>query len=125
MISVSKRGDLSTAQLDKEWLTQPGVFTIRVEGIVNSEKIGKTEVEFVIFDQDKEKANPAADPQLLARMSDQTKSFGGRAVVPWRAGHKRVTVDRHAIPKLVERVEFQVESVSPALIKLRMAVGAV
>ena len=86
MISVSKRGDLSTAQLDKEWLTQPGVFTIRVEGNVNSEKIGKTEVEFVIFDQDKEKANPAADPQLLARMSDQTKSFGGRAVVPEELG---------------------------------------
>ena len=76
----------SRAQLPREAIARPGIYSLRVEGKKGGEKLGQSEVEFVVFDQDREKATPAADPQLLARMADQTKEFGGKALVPEELG---------------------------------------
>ncbi|MFM7739816.1 MAG: hypothetical protein ACKO9H_10460, partial [Planctomycetota bacterium] len=86
-ISLTKTPEFSKAQLDRGLIAKPGIYSLRAEGKkVGGELIGKSEVEFVVFDQDREKANPSADPQLLARLSDQTSEFGGKALVPEELG---------------------------------------
>jgi hypothetical protein len=72
--------------LPREAIARAGIYSLRVEGKKGGETLGQSEVEFVVFDQDREKATPAADPQLLARMADQTKEFGGKALVPEELG---------------------------------------
>ncbi len=81
-ISVSKSTDRNWAVLDRNWIAQGGLYKIDVTATRNGEKIGTTEVEFIVFDQDREKANPAADPKFMARLADQTGEYGGRAVAP-------------------------------------------
>lgn len=86
-ISLTKTPEFSKAQLDRGLIAKPGIYSLRAEGKKSGgELVGKSEVEFVVFDQDREKANPSADPQLLARLSDQTSEFGGKALVPEELG---------------------------------------
>jgi hypothetical protein len=86
-ISLTKTPEFSKAQLDRSLIAKPGIYSLRAEGKkAGGELVGKSEVEFVVFDQDREKANPSADPQLLARLSDQTSEFGGKAIVPEELG---------------------------------------
>ena len=86
-ISLTKTPEFSKAQLDRSLIAKPGIYSLRAEGKkAGGELVGKSEVEFVVFDQDREKANPSADPQLLARLSDQTSEFGGKALVPEELG---------------------------------------
>lgn len=85
-VSLAASNDHSLGQLEKASISKPGIYTLRVVGKRQATPIGQTEVEFVIFDQDKEKANPAADPQLVARLAEQTQKFGGRAIVPEELG---------------------------------------
>ena len=46
----------------------------------NGEAIGAAEAQFVVFDNDKEQANPAADPDQLNRLAERTADYGGRLV---------------------------------------------
>lgn len=81
-ISISQSADRDWAVLDRDWIAQGGLYKISVTASRDGEPIGTTEVEFIVFDQDREKANPAADPKFMARLADQTGESGGRAVLP-------------------------------------------
>jgi hypothetical protein len=85
-VTLTRTPEHSRAQLPREAIARAGIYSLRVEGKKGGETLGQSEVEFVVFDQDREKATPAADPQLLARMADQTKEFGGKALVPEELG---------------------------------------
>ncbi len=74
---VSNRGEI-----DREILSDPGLYKIQLSGSRNGTKIGDSTFEFILFDRDKEKAVPAADPELMARLADQTDKNGGRVVLP-------------------------------------------
>ncbi len=81
-ISLTRTPENSRAQLPRELIARAGIYSIKVEGRKDGKVFGQSEVEFIVFDQDREKATPAADPQLLARLADQTREFGGKALVP-------------------------------------------
>lgn len=85
-VSLTRTPEHSRAQLPREAIAQAGIYLLRVEGKKGGESLGESEVEFVVFDQDREKATPAADPQLLVRLAEQTKDFGGKALVPEELG---------------------------------------
>lgn len=85
-VSLTQTPEYSRSQLDRELIARPGIYAIQVEGRKAGQAIGQSEVEFVVFDQDREKANPAGDPQLLARIAAQTSEFGGKAIVPEELG---------------------------------------
>jgi uncharacterized membrane protein len=85
-IPIGRTDDQARGTVDAEALDVPGIYAIRVAAERGTEKIGETEVEFSIYDQDKEKSNPAADPQLLERLANQTKDFGGKTVLPEQLG---------------------------------------
>jgi hypothetical protein len=63
-------------------LGEPGVYRIRVAANRNGAPIGDSEREFVVMDRDKEKSNPAANPEQMKRLASQTSEFGGMAIGP-------------------------------------------
>ena len=85
-ISITQTTERNWAVLDRELVAAGGLYTISVGATRNGEPIGKSEVEFVVFDQDLEKSNPAANPDLMDRLAKQTAEYGGRAVVPEELG---------------------------------------
>jgi hypothetical protein len=61
---------------------QPGDYAIDVVATKNGQTLGQTRAEFMVFDQDVELSNAAADHEHLARLAAITKDFGGRVVPP-------------------------------------------
>ncbi len=70
------------SRIDRELVEKPGVYTIEVAATRHGESIGEAAAEFVIFDNDKETANPAADIDQLNRLSQRTAEWGGRMIAP-------------------------------------------
>ena len=82
IITINRVGDRYQSELDPEWVADPGLYKIQVAANRNGVAIGQSEREFVVMDRDKEKANPVANPEQMARLANQTSEFGGRALVP-------------------------------------------
>ncbi len=74
------------ATLDRDLVTAPGLYSIEVTAKKDGKELGSTRREFVVFDRDKEKANPAADPEQMARLANQTKEVGGKSIMPDELG---------------------------------------
>lgn len=70
------------SQIDRRSLEKPGIYTLEVSAIRDGKDLGKAEAKFVVFDNDKEQANPAADPEQLNRLAERTVDYGGRLVEP-------------------------------------------
>ncbi len=70
------------SQIDRRLLESPGIYTIEVAARRNGKDLGRAEARFVVFDNDKEQANPAADPDQLNRLAERTAEYGGRSVDP-------------------------------------------
>ncbi len=70
------------SEIDRKLLEKPGIYTIEVAASRNDEEFGRAAAEFVVFDNDKEQANPSADPALLNRLAERTSEYGGRLVEP-------------------------------------------
>ena len=81
-IAIVPNGEEYRCELNRDLLGNSGVHRIVVEATKDGEFVGRGEREFVILDRDKEKANPAANPQQLARLASQTAEFGGVAIQP-------------------------------------------
>ena len=62
--------------------TQPGDYRIEITATSDGKKLGTARGEFMVFDQDAELANAAADHDQLARLANLTKEFGGKPVAP-------------------------------------------
>ena len=81
-IAIVPNGEGYRCELDRDLLGDPGVHRILIDASKDGEFVGRGEREFVILDRDKEKANPAANPQQMARLASQTAEFGGTSVQP-------------------------------------------
>lgn len=81
-ISINRSGDRYECQVDPELLASAGVYRVKVAARHDGNAIGTAQREFVVIDQDKEKSNPAANPEQMARLANQTSDFGGRAISP-------------------------------------------
>ena len=70
------------SQIDRRLLEKDGIYTIEVGGKRNGADLGTAQAKFVVFDNDKEQANPAADPDQLNRLADRTADYGGQMIDP-------------------------------------------
>jgi hypothetical protein len=70
------------SRIDRKQLEKPGFYKIEVGAARDGESLGQAAAEFVVFDNDKETANPAADIDQLQRLSDRTSDWGGRMIAP-------------------------------------------
>ncbi len=82
VVAISQSGAKYFSELNPESLAESGVYRIEVEGQRAGAIIGTSKREFVVMDRDKEKSNPAANPEQMARLASQTSEHGGRALVP-------------------------------------------
>lgn len=81
-VPITKMSDRYGGELERDWVREPGIYLLEIEGRANEQELGRSDIEFVVFDHDRERANPASDPVLLARLADQTANYGGRSVLP-------------------------------------------
>ncbi len=70
--------------IGSQTLADPGLYTIDAQAFdaANGQQIGTAQAQFMVYDRDKEKSNPAGDPDQLARMSSRTKAWGGHCSAP-------------------------------------------
>ena len=69
-------------KMETRLIAKSGLYKIKVAGSQNGQSIGETQRDFIVIDRDKEKSNPAADPEQMLRLANQTKEFGGKAISP-------------------------------------------
>ena len=85
ILATSKTGSIN-GQVDQKYLVQPGTYQLELAVRKGNSKIGSTAAEFIVFDHDKEKSNPVADPRLLDRIARRTAEYGGMTVAPVEFG---------------------------------------
>ena len=79
-LRLSAEGDQWNGAI--EAAKQPGDYRIEITATSDGKKLGTARGEFMVFDQDAELANAAADHDQLARLANLTKEFGGKPVAP-------------------------------------------
>lgn len=85
-VQVFQQNGLTFGRIKREQVQRGGYYRINVEGVKDQKSLGSTEVEFIVIENEKEKSNPAADPDLLNRMASYTSQWGGRSVAPAQLG---------------------------------------
>ncbi len=83
-VVVAEEGEVRTANLPEGHLDQTGVYSIEAAAVDGQKQVGTARMEFVVYDADREKSQPAASPDRLARMVLPTVDFGGKVVEPTR-----------------------------------------
>ena len=63
-------------------LREPGDYAIEISAARNGKPLGSARGEFLVFDQDVELSQTAADHDLLARLAAATEEAGGRLAAP-------------------------------------------
>ncbi len=59
-----------------------GDYTIEVQAEADGQQVGQTRARVLVYEQDLELDNPAADPTLLSSLAAMTAGVGGEALVP-------------------------------------------
>ena len=72
----------ASGTISSELTSQAGTYAIEASATKSGQALGSTRVEFIVFDEDREQAEPAADPNLLANMANQTQNWGGKLLTP-------------------------------------------
>ncbi len=102
-IQLTRSGDRNWAELGRDLVTVPGIYTVGVRAHRGGEEIGQAEREFSISDSDREKSDPAANHELLERLAAQTGEFGGRVVSPVQFGELLASLKEN-LPELQVKV---------------------
>jgi hypothetical protein len=61
---------------------EPGDYTIEVSAMKDGAKLGTARARFLVFEQDLELDNAAADPTLMASLAKITATAGGKSLAP-------------------------------------------
>jgi hypothetical protein len=85
-IAIGRSGEQFTGAIDEATTAVPGLYRLEAIAARGGQTIGQSEREFVVMDRDREKANPAANPDQIVRLANETKAFGGRKIDPERFG---------------------------------------
>lgn len=72
--------------IDRDLIDTAGIYTIEVAASEQNRAIGSSQAQFMVYDRDKEKSNPAGDPDQLARLANRTADWGGRLLQPEEFG---------------------------------------
>ena len=103
-IAIVPNGEGYRCELNRDLLGDSGVHRIVIEASKDGQFVGRGEREFVILDRDKEKANPAANPQQMARLASQTAEFGGVAIQPEELS---AILDEYIANPPIKKIEIQ------------------
>ncbi len=76
-IDVTVGEGRARGQIDRSLVGDAGIYSIDVVALDQQRQIGTTRAQFMVYDRDKEKSNPAGDPDQLARIAARTAKWGG------------------------------------------------
>lgn len=76
-LDVPLEGELRSISLPGEAVGEPGLYVLEVSAESDGKSIGSRRVEFIVFDDDREKSIAAADPDQLARIARATEEYSG------------------------------------------------
>ncbi|HTM55067.1 MAG TPA: hypothetical protein VL175_13620 [Pirellulales bacterium] len=79
-LSLAPQGDHMVGMFEGSQLA--GDYTIAVSAEQGGAPVGDTKSRFLVFEQDLELDNAAADPTLLASLAEMTKAAGGQSLAP-------------------------------------------
>lgn len=85
-IPVQRSGGDFFCEIHPDSVASAGLYRIEVQGSRDAQSIGQSQRDFVVMDRDKEKSDPAAAPDRLTRLANETKPYGGRALLPQDVG---------------------------------------
>ena len=77
IVSVTATGEGNWSELDRDLVSQPGLYMLEVKGERNGQSLGIAQRQFVIMDRDVEKSNPVANWERMANLANRTQEFGG------------------------------------------------
>jgi uncharacterized membrane protein len=101
-LRLSRQGSDHVGTLER--IAQPGSYQINVTAAdAAGQPLGQATAHFEVMDQDVEFANPAADPDQMARLADLTRDSGGRAVASEQLAALLKEI-KQSPPELVEEV---------------------
>ena len=80
VIAVTSTSDGFRGAIDSDSTATPGLYRLEAAASGNGQTIGSAQREFVVMDRDREKSNPAANPDQIIRLANETKAFGGTAI---------------------------------------------
>lgn len=72
--------------IERQLIEAAGIYTIEVTASEQRRELGNSTAQFMVYDRDKEKSNPAGDPDQLARLAARTSEWGGRLLRPEEFG---------------------------------------
>ena len=79
LIAITATSGGFRGSIDPESTAMPGLYRLEAAASSNGQTLGTAEREFVVMDRDREKSNPAANPDQIIRLANETKEFGGKA----------------------------------------------
>lgn len=101
-LRLGRQGDEHAGSIEK--VTLPGRYTLKVSATdAAGQPLGEVTAHFDVMDQDVEFANPAADPDQMARLANLTRDSGGRPLAPEQLAPLLEEIRDHP-PELVEEV---------------------
>ncbi len=82
VIAITPTADGFRGSIETESTAMPGLYRLEAAASSNGQTLGSAKREFVVMDRDREKSNPAANPDQIVRLANETKEFGGAAIEP-------------------------------------------
>jgi uncharacterized membrane protein len=84
VVAITPTSDGFRGTIESESTSAPGLYRLEAAASREDQTLGMAQREFVVMDRDREKSNPAANPDLIIRLANETKEFGGAAIEPER-----------------------------------------
>ncbi|WP_165073480.1 glutamine amidotransferase [Paludisphaera rhizosphaerae] len=102
-VEVYTRGDESRGTYPARG--KPGDYKVTVIGKRNGQEIGRDTARFLVFQEDRELENPAADPELARQIADLT---AGEPIPPEQLAKHLGALDRSTFTEYVSATEHRV-----------------
>jgi len=79
-VTLSREGSQMRGIIDRT--QDAGDYTLSISATAGGKSLGSAKVRFLVYEQDLELDNPAADPTLLASLAKITEQAGGQSLAP-------------------------------------------
>ncbi len=83
---------------------EPGEYRVAVSGTDQGKDIGRDSARFLVYQDDRELSNPAADPELLKQIAEIT---GGKPLVPEQLEKYLATLDDEKFTSFERQTEYR------------------
>lgn len=100
---------------------EPGRYRVTVSGTLDGKDLGRDSARFLVYQDDRELSNPAADPELLKQIAEIT---GGKPLVPEQLDKYLATLDDDKFTSFERQEEYRLWDNWPFLLTFTALLSA-